>query len=227
LSVGRPAERSWVRSFLFLSRGFRSEPQSNEPMVGAVGSRPAWTRQLWLRRRRPRPGSHPARRIRPHRCRPRRSPRQRPRHPPLSRRRAAPRAGQDWAACPQPCRAGAGSATTASPAGTRRRGLPRRESKCPAMPAPGCPGSRLAARRPASISTGRATALGVGDSHGRQSGTERHSVCPGVDSVKGSRLGLLNCTLRERDRVQGVVLSEVGVQRGGLGILFVHLRFDA
>jgi len=58
-------------------------------------------------------------------------------------------------------------------------------------------------------------------------GAERHRVGPGVDSVKGRGLGLLNCTLRERDRVQGVVaLSEVGVQRGGLRILFVHLRFD-
>src|SRR6185312_16742490 len=31
-----------------------------------------------------------------------------PRNPPLSRRRAAPRVGQAWSACPQPCRAGAG-----------------------------------------------------------------------------------------------------------------------
>ena len=58
------------------------------------------------------------------------------------------------------------------------------------------------------------------------SGTERHSVCPGVDSVKGRGLGLLNCTLRERDRVQGVVLGVVGVPRGGLRIMFVDLRVD-
>ena len=58
------------------------------------------------------------------------------------------------------------------------------------------------------------------------SGAERHRVGPGVDSVEGRGLGLLNCTLRERDRVQGVALSEVGVQRGGLRILFVDLRVD-
>src|SRR6476619_5373440 len=119
------------------------------------------------------------------------------------------------------------AATACSPTGTRRTRWPRRESKCPALPAPGCPVSRPAGRRPASISTGPATAFGGGNNHGRQSGTERHGVCPGVDSVKRRGLGLLNCTLRERDRVQGVVLSEVGVQRGGLRILFVHLRFDA
>jgi hypothetical protein len=59
------------------------------------------------------------------------------------------------------------------------------------------------------------------------SGAERHSVCPGVDRVKGRGLGLLNCTLRERDRVQGVALSVVGVPRGGLRIVFGDLRFDA
>jgi len=198
-------------------------------MVGAVGSRPAWTRQLWAASTSAQARSHPARRIRPHRCRPRRSPRQRSRNPPLSRR--AQRRGQvklGLLVRGRVVQVLESAATACSPTGTRV-GHPgagmaghfdsRRGNLCFA-------GSPPAARRPASISTGPATALGVGDSHGRQSGTERHSVCPGVDRVKGRGLGLLNCTLRERDRVQRVALGVVGVPRGGLRIVFVLLRVE-
>src|SRR5262245_24510243 len=41
-------------------RGFRSEPETNEPMVGAVGSRPARTRQL---ARKPMPRRHLCQRV--------------------------------------------------------------------------------------------------------------------------------------------------------------------